>query len=396
MVYVADLHIHSPFSYATSRQMDLDSISLWAKKKGIDLVMSGDVAHPMWRQELRKKLKRSVYSGIWEYAGVDFILGTEISNIFKRKGKTYKVHTLIYFSDFDVVDEVCDYFGRFGALDKDGRPTLALDIDKMCQDLLRFGENCFIIFAHMWTPWFSIFGDRSGFDGIEEVFSLGKVPENVVAFETGLSSDPLMNWGISWLDDFSLVSSSDAHSPLSLGREVSVFRRRMNFFELREILRTNNKSEFLFTVEMFPQEGKYHYDGHRKCGVKFHPKQTEKILGVCPVCGNKLTVGVLNRVMKFSDKSSVNGKNRIPFKSTVGLLDIISQVEGFSKNSKKVFREYIKCLEYGNELDWLIFWNDEKILEYNPKYYEHIKKVRNGRVNIFEGYDGIYGKVMIV
>ncbi|MFC1540750.1 endonuclease Q family protein, partial [Candidatus Margulisiibacteriota bacterium] len=299
MKFIADLHIHSKYSRATSKDMELEGLSRWAKLKGIDLLATGDFTHPVWFAELKKKLK-PVEGGLFEYNGVRFILNVEISSIYSKNGKTRKIHNLVFAPSFEVVEKLNRELAKVGNLSADGRPILGLDAEKLAEIVYSVSNLCVIVPAHAWTPWFSIFGSYSGFDSIEECF--GKYSKFIFAIETGLSSDPAMNWRLSKLDNISLISCSDAHSPAKLGREVCVFDTEMSYKSMFSAIRKKDKSKFLYTVEFFPEEGKYHYDGHRNCKVRWSPGETKKHNGLCPVCSRPVTVGVMNRVDKLADR----------------------------------------------------------------------------------------------
>ncbi len=396
-MFFADLHLHSPFSRATSKDMSLEGMAHWARKKGIDLLGTADFTHPDWLAYLEKRL-RPMGGGLYEFEGVLFLLQSEVSNVFSRNRRTYRVHTLIFAPDFDCVKRINRYLSRFGSLESDGRPMLGLDVAKMSEDLERICPEAFLVFAHIWTPWYSLFGSRSGFDGLSQAFPDG-LPRNVVGLETGLSSDPPMNWCVSELDELVLVSNSDAHSPINIGREANVFSRPLDFFELREVLEKRDRDRFLFTVEFFPEEGKYHYDGHRACNVVLHPKESVSLGGICPVCARPLTLGVLHRVYDLSDRDleDLRPEGRVGYRRVVPLLDLIASLRGRGKGSKQVFKEYEEVLERGKEVEVLILWEKEKLAsEVSEDLAEAIWQVRSGMVRIFPGYDGVYGRIEVV
>lgn len=395
-LYIADLHTHSCFSRATSRDMTIPNMAFWARKKGISLLSSADFTHPQWLEHLRQHLKPTNKRGIFSYDGVEFVLGCEVSNIFSRKDvskRTYRVHSLIYCPCFEDVEAVNRYLSSFGSLNSDGRPMLGLDVADMCAAIKRISPDSFVCFAHIWTPWYSLFGSRSGFDSMQEAFPDG-VPDNVIALETGLSSDPRMNRMCSFLDEFRLFSNSDAHSPMNLGREANVFEIEPDFYELKAILRDKKGQRFKETIEFFPEEGKYHYDGHRECGVCLHPKETLADRGLCPVCGRPLTIGVLNRVWTLKDKE----ENRISDKARyiVPLVELISFVKAKGKAAKTVLAEYEKIVGLVPELKLLLYEDLENYIgRINNDVLSLIKNMREGRVEIKPGCDGVYGKVEI-
>ncbi len=280
MEFVADLHIHSKYSRATSRDMDIPHIADWAKLKGIDLMGTGDFTHHLWLEELKNNLEPTD-KGLFVHKGIHFILTAEISSIYSKNNRTYRIHNLILAPSFKSVDAINRVLGGMGNLASDGRPILGIDASELAHIVFDIDENCMIIPGHIWTPWFSLFGSMSGFNRIEDCFE--KETSKIFALETGLSSDPAMNWRLSALDRFSLVSNSDSHSPSKIGREANVFDCELDYFVIREVLKSKNKKKFLYTIEFFPEEGKYHYDGHRLCGVRFSPEESKKI-----------TIGALN------------------------------------------------------------------------------------------------------
>ena len=395
MRFIADLHIHSKYSRATSKDMDLDGLVKWAKLKGIDLIATGDFTHPLWLAELKKKLKPAE-QGLFEYNGVKFVLNVEISSIYSKNGRTRKIHNLVFAPSFEVVDKINAELSKIGNLSADGRPILGLDAEKLADIVFNISKYCVIIPAHAWTPWFSIFGSNSGFDTIEECF--GKYTKNIFAIETGLSSDPAMNWRLSMLDNISLISCSDAHSPSKLGREVCVFDTDLNYNSLFSAIRSKDPSKFLFTVEFFPEEGKYHYDGHRNCKVRWSPKETNKHNGLCSVCLKPVTVGVMNRVDKLADRDdSFEPKDPIPFKNLIPLQEIIAEAKGKGVNTKGVQAEYQKAVQqFGSEFKILLDMPEAELRKgLAPEIAEGIIRVRQGRVNIAPGFDGEFGKIKL-
>ncbi|MBL7071705.1 MAG: DNA helicase UvrD [Candidatus Omnitrophica bacterium] len=395
MPYICDLHIHSKYSRATSKDMDIEHLSKWAKIKGISLIGTSDFTHPDWLKELKTNLTEKEY-GIYTHSGVDYILTAEVSNIYFKNGKVRKVHNVIIAPSFAVAVEINRMLAGFGRLESDGRPILSLECDKMAKALRKINADTMIIPAHIWTPHFSLFGSNSGFDSLEECF--GEEAKNVTALETGLSSDPAMNWRLSSLDKYSLVSNSDAHSPSKIGREANVFDKKAGYKELKEILKKKDAKRFLYTVEFFPQEGKYHWDGHRKCGARLSPSESANVNHRCPSCGKKLTVGVMSRVEKLADRPEGFVLESAPgYKSLIPLIEIIADSMGVGKESVRAEREYNSLIQgAGSELDILIFKSREEILEKcPPKIAKGIMNVREGNVNITPGYDGVYGKIEI-
>lgn len=395
MEFVADFHIHSKYSRATSRDMDIVHIAQWAKLKGITLMGTGDFTHHLWLEELKSKLEPTG-KGLFTHNGIHFILSAEVSSIYSKNNRTYRIHNLILAPSFKTVDAINRALGAVGNLASDGRPILGLDAAELARIVFDIDENCMLIPGHIWTPWFSLFGSMSGFDRIEDCFE--KSTPKIFALETGLSSDPAMNWRLSALDRFSLISNSDSHSPSKIGREANVFDCDLDYGVIRECLRAKDKKKFLYTIEFFPEEGKYHYDGHRLCGVSFSPEESKKYANRCPKCKKPLTIGVLNRVAQLADrKEGFVPEGAIPFKSLIPLDEIIADAKQVGKGSVSVEREYRQILaRFGTELDILTKVPEEELKRaINPKVAEGIARVRSGRVKVLPGYDGEYGKVSI-
>jgi len=395
MKFIADLHIHSKYSRATSKEMDLDGLVKWAKLKGIDLVATGDFTHPLWLAELKKKLKPAE-QGLFECNGVRFILNVEISGIYSKNGSVHKIHNLVFAPSFEIVDKINKELSKIGNLTSDGRPILGLDAEKLAEIVFNISKYCVIMPAHAWTPWFSLFGSKSGFDTIEECF--GKYTKHIFAIETGLSSDPAMNWRLSMLDNISLISNSDAHSPSKLGREVCVFDTDLNYNSLFSAIRHKDPSKFLYTVEFFPEEGKYHYDGHRDCKVRWSPKETNKHKGLCSVCGKPVVVGVMNRVDELADRDDgFKPANAIPFKNLIPLQEIIAEAMGRGVNTKGVQSEYMAAVQkFGSEFKILLDVSEDELRKgLEPKIAEGIIRVRQGKVSIAPGFDGEFGKIKL-
>ncbi len=395
MEFVADFHIHSKYSRATSRDMDTKHLAEWAKLKGITLMGTGDFTHHLWLEELKNNFE-DLGNGLFKYNDVYFILTAEISSIYSKKGKTYRIHNIIFSPSFKTTDKINEALARCGNLASDGRPILGLDAAELARIIFDIDENCMVVPGHIWTPWFSLFGSMSGFDRIEDCFE--EQTSKIFALETGLSSDPAMNWRLSALDRFTLISNSDSHSPSKIGREANVFDCELDYKTIREVLRTKDRKKFLYTVEFFPEEGKYHYDGHRLCETRLSPLQTKEYLGKCPKCGKPVTVGVMNRVEQLADRpQGYVPSNAIPFKNLIPLDEIIAEAKGISKTSQGVEREHRGCIaKLGNEFEILSkVPNDILKKSLQPKIADGIIKVRQGRVHIQAGYDGEYGKIAI-
>ncbi len=393
MSYIADLHIHSKYSRATSRDMNVANLSKWAKIKGIDMLGTGDFTHPAWLKELKENLTEKDY-GIYTHEGIDYILTTEVSNIYFKAGRTRKVHNIITAPSFGVAEEINKALSEYGTLDSDGRPIVSLECDKMVKLLRRISADIMIIPAHAWTPHFSLFGSNSGFDRIEECFE--DETASVTALETGLSSDPPMNWRLSALDKYTLVSNSDAHSPAKIGREANVFKDRIGYKELKEILGKKNKEKFLYTIEFFPEEGKYHWDGHRSCEARLSPQEAKNVNYRCPHCGKKLTIGVMNRVGHLADRPEGFVLETAPgYRNLVPLVEIIANAMDVGKEAVGAEREYHSLIKrLGSEFHILLYMPKEEILEKcPPKIANGIINVREGKVKVTPGYDGVYGTI---
>lgn len=402
MEYIADFHIHSKYSRATSRDMDLPHIEQMARVKGIGIVGASDFTHPAWFAEIKNQLAPAgnglfVLRNSQQQPPVFFILTTELSCIYSKGGRVRRIHLVIFAPDLGTVEKINTRLGRSANLKSDGRPILGMDAKELAKIVLDCSPKCLVVPAHIWTPWFSLFGSESGFDSIEECFE--ELTPQIYAMETGLSSDPGMNWRLSLLDRITLISCSDAHSPANLGREACVFEFGVpSYDEIISTLKTKNSKKLLYTIEFFPEEGKYHYDGHRLCGICFSPEETKKYLGICPQCKKPLTVGVLNRVDFLADRPlNTKPENAIPYKNAVPLMEIIGAALGKNKNTKGVEQEYQKLLQRGgSEFNILLHLPlaDLKAMTL-PEIAEGIKRMREGRVKVQPGYDGVYGQVKI-
>jgi uncharacterized protein (TIGR00375 family) len=395
MEFIADFHIHSKYSRATSRDMDIKHIAEWAKLKGVTLMGTGDFTHHLWLEELKHNLQ-DLGNGLFEHDGVHFILTCEISSIYSKNGKGYRIHNIIISPSFKTTDKINEALARCGNLASDGRPILGLDAAELARIIFDIDENCMVIPGHIWTPWFSLFGSMSGFDRIQDCFE--DQTDKIFALETGLSSDPAMNWRLSALDRFTLVSNSDSHSPSKIGREANVFNCELNYAQIRDTLKTKDKNRFLYTIEFFPEEGKYHYDGHRLCETRLAPKQTKENNGRCPKCGKNVTVGVMSRVDQLADRpEGYRPSNAIPYKSLIPLEEIIADAKGVAKGSVVVEREYRAIVaKFGSEFEVLLRASNEQLQRSLPhKVAQGVLKMREGRVNIKAGYDGEYGIVSI-
>ncbi|HAZ10853.1 MAG TPA: DNA helicase UvrD [Candidatus Omnitrophica bacterium] len=396
MKFAADFHIHSKYSRATSPDMNIKTLSEYAKLKGVSLLGTGDFTHYLWLEELKTTLKDSG-NGLFEYNSVNFMLTGEISSIYSKNGRVRKIHNVIFAPSFDIADKVNSVLSGYGNIAYDGRPIIGIDAKDLAELLFGISKDIFLVPGHIWTPWFSLFGSKSGFDSIEECF--GEYTKDIYALETGLSSDPGMNWQWSKLDRFNLISNSDSHSPQKIGREANVFDIEMSYKAVIDTLKKKDKNKFLYTIEFFPEEGKYHYDGHRACNVRFSPEETRKNKNICPACGKSLTIGVMNRVSELADRSAgFVPENSIPFKRMIPLAEIIADTVGVGVASKAVNAEYRAIIpRLGTELEVLTEVNEDKLLRELPiKIAKAIINVRNGNVNILPGFDGEYGTIEIL
>jgi len=394
---IADLHVHSSYSRATSREMNVASMALWAKKKGINLLGTGDFTHPAHFANLKAALKPAE-NGLYVTSlepSVFFMLTTEISTIYSYKGRMRRIHNIIMVPSIEVAEKITSTLRRHGNLSSDGRPILGTPAKDLIKIVLDISPDCLFVPAHAWTPWFSIFGSNSGFDSIEECFD--EYSKYIYAIETGLSSDPEMNWRLSALDNISLISNSDAHSPNKLGREANVFDCEMDYYEITDTIKKKDKKRFLYTVEFFPEEGKYHYDGHRVCKVLFSPSETKENGSKCPVCKKGLTVGVMNRVDELADREEgFVPHNAIPSKHLVPLDEIIAEAFNTGVNTVKVKKEYEKLVSLNTEFEILIDLPESGLYKItDSRIAEGILRVRAGDIDITPGYDGEYGKVSI-
>ena len=405
MKTIADLHIHSRFSMATSKEGTPENLDFWARKKGISLIGTGDFTHPVWREELKERLV-SEGNGLYRLRdasvkeesrkfpgeGTRFVVSGEISSIYKKNGKTRKVHNVILLPSLEAADAMAQRLEKIGNIHSDGRPILGLDSHDLLEMMLDVCPEGILIPAHIWTPHFSVLGAKSGFDSVEECFE--ELAPYIHALETGLSSDPAMNWRISKLDRYQLVSNSDAHSPSKLGREANLLDIDCSYEGLYRAIQTGEGLEG--TVEFFPEEGKYHFDGHRKCGVSLSPVEAERLGEICPVCGKKLTMGVDHRVEQLADRAEgFVKKDGKKYESLVPLPEVISACMGYSTASKKAqgcFEQMIQTL--GTEFDILRNVPSEDIKSCaGERIAEGIENVRTGNVKRIPGYDGEYGKI---
>jgi DNA helicase-2/ATP-dependent DNA helicase PcrA len=407
--FIADLHIHSYLSRATSKDLDLEHLCRTAQRKGIAIVGTGDFTHPRWFAELQEKLvpaepglfalrdetERAASADVAARCRtpVRFMLSVEISSIYKSADRVRKVHNLVYAPDFDSAAKIASRLAAIGNIESDGRPILGLDSRDLLEVVLESSPDAYLVPAHVWTPWFSALGAQSGFDAIDECFR--DLSRHIFAIETGLSSDPAMNWRLSSLDRYALVSNSDAHSPDKLGREANLFDCELSYFGIKSAL-SDRPEGFLGTVEFFPEEGKYHYDGHRECGVVLPPEEARRREGRCPVCGKQLTAGVMRRVAQLADRPEgfkpVQAK---PFRSLVPLHEVIAEVLDATPASGKVRQAYERLLtRIGPEMAVLSEAPLEDVgREGPPLLGEALRRIRAGQVHVRPGFDGEYGVI---
>jgi len=396
MQYIADFHLHSKYARATSREMDIGGLSKGAKIKGLNLLGTGDFTHPKYFLEIKNKLKEIADTGIFSYDDIYFILTCEVGTSFVAGNKIRRIHHIIHAPSFEIVEQINEALSKCGNLSIDGRPMFNMSAVELVEVLMEISKDLMITSAHVWTPFFSVFGSKNGFNSVEECY--GDQTKHIFSLETGLSSTPDMNWRLSSLDKFTLLSNSDSHStnPWRLGREANVFElKKLTYWEIIDAIKKKDKSKFLFTIETSAEYGKYHLDGHRNCNVSLEPGETKKLNGICPKCRRKLTIGVLHRVEELADR--VEGyipKEFIPFKKLLPLYEIISSVTGVNQlYSKKVIEEQNKLIDrFGNELNVLLNVNRDQLAKVtSEKIADAIIKVRENKVRFHAGYDGNYG-----
>lgn len=406
MKIIADFHIHSPYSRAVSRAMTLENLDFWAKIKGITVMGTGDFTHPAWIKEIKAKLEpaeaglyrlnRQATSDKRQGGETRFILTSEISSIYSKGGKVRRIHSLIFFPSIAGVEEFNAIVGARGNLKADGRPIVGIDAKELLKIALGIDSEAFFVPAHCWTPWFSVFGSKSGFDSMEECFD--EYAKYIYAVETGLSSDPSMNWRVSALDKYALLSNSDSHSLRRIGREANIFDTKLSYADIIDAIKTKDPKKFLSTVEFFPEEGMYHYDGHRACKIRFHPAETKKAGSRCPACKSPMTIGVMSRIEEFADRpEGFKPKNATPFKNMVPLDEIIAESFGVkSALNKRVQETHQKMInDFGSEMSILFDHPISAFSSLPEEIAEGIKRVREGKLFIDPGYDGEYGTVKI-
>lgn len=407
MQFIADLHIHSRYSRACSRDLTPENLCRWGQLKGINVIGTGDFTHPLWVEELQEKLEPAdnnlliLKKGLWPdnvpqscRGEVNFLLSTEISCIYKKDGKTRKVHALVFVPDFASALRLNSALAKIGNIRSDGRPILGLDARILLEMVLDVSPTAMLVPAHAWTPHFSVFGAVSGFDSLEECF--GDLTPHIYAIETGLSSDPAMNWRLSALDRITLISNSDAHSPAKLGREATIFDTEMSYNGIMEAIKSGKGLSG--TIEFFPEEGKYYSDGHRECGMRLTPQETVQHDYRCPSCGKKVTVGVLHRVGKLADRPEGFKPPGSPsYYSIIPLQEVIAETLKVGPASKRVQQMYLNMLEkLGNEFSILLkIPSSEIAAAASPQIADAIDRMRTGNIRIEPGYDGEFGTIRI-
>lgn len=401
MKIIADLHIHSGYARACSKELTLHNIDIWAKKKGIGIISVADFTHPERLKEIKKYLIEVNNSGLYKIkdskTGVLFVLNTELSLIYRDKDKTRRIHMCVFLSNLDNVEKFNKELKKRGAkLKSDGRPIIGMSSKEVLKMVMQVDKNGFIVPAHIWTPWFALFGSKSGYDSLEECFE--ELTPHIKAIETGLSSSPAMNRRLSILDNINLLSSSDSHSLPNIGRNATMFDlKELTYSELKKAINTLNSKKIIKTLEFYPEEGIYYYDGHRKCNISFAPSETKKHGGVCPKCKKPLTLGVMYRVEQLADRDEKDIHSLYNCTNFIPLQDIIADILSIGKQSKKVQTTYEEIIKSGEtEFNVLLNLSKEKLLKIcNPLITEAILRVRNNKVKLIPGFDGNYGKVEI-
>lgn len=396
MRMVADIHIHSRFARGTSQDMNFANLERFAALKGVNIVGTGDFTHPDWLKEIKQELSDDG-SGLFSYRNgkAKFVLSTEVSSVYQQDGRTRKIHNIIVVPSVEIAEQVNAALAKYGSLAADGRPTLSVPCPQLTEEIMQISPHNVLIPAHIWTPWFSLFGSNSGFNSMKDCF--GDQLKHIHAIETGLSSDPAMNWRLSQLDDMAVISNSDCHSywPWRLGREANVLElERLDYRSLVTVLLSRDPRRFLYTIEVEPSYGKYHFDGHRDCNYVLEPKQSIRQNNVCAVCRKRLTIGVAHRVEELADRpEGYIPDNPVPFKTLLPLSEVIAAVINQQLGTKKVWDQTMKLInEFGSELNVLLDAPESKLSELtNPLLTSAIMKNRAGKIRVKPGYDGVYG-----
>ena len=403
MRQIADFHIHSKYSRACSPKLEIGNIDAACRIKGVDIIGTGDFTYPDWFKSINNELEEIDESGLYRLKTssddkIKFLLSTELALIYKKYGKARRIHIVVHAPNTKAVEELNNYLDKKFNIRSDGRPILGMDAEKLMEICIKIHPKFMIYPAHIWTPWFSVFGSKSGFGKLEECF--GDWTDQIYAYETGLSSDPEMNWRLSALDKLTLLSNSDAHSLPNIAREANVIElEKISYDEIYAAIKEKDVSKIKFTIEFYPEEGMYHYDGHRACGIRFNPKETKRHKEICPACKKKLVIGVMNRVEELADrKEGYMPKDAPGFIKLVELDKIIAEAIGIkSRTARKVQAEYdVLIKEFGTELNILIDVKIDDLKEATlPRIAEGIKRMRDGNLFIEPGFDGEYGKIKI-
>ncbi len=399
MKYIADLHIHSSYSRACSKDLNLENLEKYARIKGIGLLGTGDFTHPKWIQEIKSKLREDENGILYSSGGFPFIWQTELSLAYTQNGKGRRIHYIILAPSGEVAEQINAFLLKKGRLDYDGRPIFGMSSIALLEELMKVSSGIELIPAHAWTSWFGIFGSESGFDSLQECF--GDKVKHIHAIETGMSSNPAMNWRIPWLDNITLVSNSDCHShwPWRIGREANVFEfKELTYNNVITAIR--DRKGFIETVETPVEYGKYHFDGHRLCGVVMSPQESARHNNICPKCGKKMTIGVLNRVEQLAAEDRPEGftrKDAVPFKSLIPLSEIIAELNGFPVASLKTWKIYNILMEkFGSEFNVMLDAAEGELKKVvDEKLAAAIMKNRDGKIVVRPGYDGEYGKPIL-
>jgi uncharacterized protein (TIGR00375 family) len=399
MKFIADFHVHSAFSRATSRDMHLKTMAHWARLKGIQVLGTGDFTHPNFFEEIKNDLEETGRGLLALKSGdssIQFILTAETSHIYSQAGKGRRVHMMIFAPHLKAAEKINLRLERVGNIRSDGRPIFGFSAKDLVKMILDIEPECLLVPAHAWTPWFSVFGSHSGFDSLEECFE--EETPTISAIETGLSSDPAMNWRWSALDRICLISNSDAHSPAKIGREANIFNCELSYPAMIQAIKDKDPHRFMATIEFFPEEGKYHFDGHRSCGISYSPAQTKEKNYLCPVCGKPLVVGVMHRVDALADRpEGFTPHGVIPAFHQVPLEEILAEVFETGVQSKRIRKEYLRLIERGgSEFQILMDLSEEELRSFmEDRLVEGIMRVRRGSVQASPGYDGVYGRIKI-
>ncbi len=401
MEIIADLHLHSKYARATSPKSNIPGLFKGAKKKGINLLGTGDYTHPEYLEHLEQNLEKDPETDFYRYKegkkDIYFVPSTEISNEYREDGELKKIHQVIITPSLEIVEQINDELSNHTDLSIDGRPSFNLTAPETVEKIMEISKKNFIIPAHVWTPHYSLFGSNSGFDSVEECYK--DQEKHIHALETGLSSDPQMNWRLSSLDEYTLISNSDSHSPYPyrMGREANVFQlEEVSYNNLIKVIKEEDRDQFERTIEFYPEEGKYHWDGHRKCNISMNPRKAmEKYNNICPSCGKQMTLGVMHRVEELADREpGYKPDGKTPFTSLIPLQKIISLAMDMGMKTKTVEKKHRKLIDrFKDELNVLLNTETDKIeQETNRKIASYIEKTRKGKVEWKPGYDGVYGE----